>query len=60
MLWLSGVFMLVTFAVFSAYGVFASTVRHHVVSRPSVMTWLRRAFAASFVALGARLALAER
>ncbi len=60
MLWLSGVFMVVTFAVFSAYGVFASAVRHHVVSRPSVMTWLRRAFAASFVALGARLALAER
>jgi threonine/homoserine/homoserine lactone efflux protein len=60
MLWLSGVFMVVTFAVFSAYGVFASAVRHHVVSRPSVMTWLRRAFAASFVALSARLALAER
>lgn len=60
MLGLSGVFMLVTFVVFSGYGLFASGVRRHVVSRPSVMTWLRRAFAASFVALGARLASTER
>jgi hypothetical protein len=30
-----------------------------VVSRPRVMDWMRRGFAASFVALGARLALAR-
>lgn len=37
-----------------------AAVRRHVVSRPRVMTWMRRVFAASFVALGARLALTPR
>jgi threonine/homoserine/homoserine lactone efflux protein len=60
MMELSAVFMLMTIVVFSGYGVFAAAVRDRVVSRPRVMTWLRRTFAASFVALGARLALAER
>ncbi|GAB2751935.1 LysE family translocator [Streptomyces bullii] len=56
MLALSGVFMAVTFLVFAAYGVLAASVRRHVTSRPRVVTWLRRVFAGSFVALGARLA----
>ena len=60
MLELSAVFMLLTFVVFAAYGVFAASVRNHVVSRPRVMTWLRRVFAGSFVGLGARLALTGR
>ena len=60
MLELSAVFMLATFVVFAAYGVFAAAVRNHLVSRPRVMTGLRRVFAGSFVALGARLAVAER
>ena len=60
MLELSAVFMLVTLVVFSAYGVFAAAVRNHVVSRPRVMTWIRRVFAGSFVALGARLAVTSR
>lgn len=60
MLELSAVFMALTFVVFVGYGVFAASVRTHVVSRPRVMTWLRRVFAGSFVALGARLALADR
>jgi threonine/homoserine/homoserine lactone efflux protein len=60
MLELSAVFMLLTFVVFAAYGVFAASVRQHVVSRPSVMTWMRRVFAGSFAALGARLAVTER
>ena len=60
MLQLSAVFMLVTFVVFVAYGVFAAAVRTRVVSRPAVMTWLRRVFAGAFVALGARLAAADR
>jgi threonine/homoserine/homoserine lactone efflux protein len=57
---LSGVFMLMTFVVFAAYGLFAAAVRDRVISRPKVMAWLRRSFAAGFAALGARLALAER
>ncbi len=60
MLALSAVFMAVTFVVFVGYGVFAASVRAHVVSRPRVLTWMRRTFAAAFVALGARLAFASR
>ncbi len=60
MLGLSAVFMGVTFVVFVGYGLFAAAVRAHVVSRPSVMTWLRRVFAGAFVALGARLAVTDR
>ncbi len=57
---LSAVFMAVTFVVFAIYGVFAAAVRTHVVSRPRVMAWMRRSFAGAFVALGARLAVADR
>jgi len=60
MLELSGVFMLVTFVIFAGYGVFAASVRKHVISRPRVLTWMRRSFAAAFVGLGAKLALTER
>mgnify|MGYP003599309891 FL=1 len=57
---LSGVFMLVTFVVFSMYGVFAASMRDRIVSRPNVMMWMRRGFAAAFGALAAKLALTER
>lgn len=60
MLELSAVFMLLTFVVFVAYGMFAALIRERVISRPGVLTWMRRTFAAAFVALGAKLALAER
>jgi threonine/homoserine/homoserine lactone efflux protein len=60
MLELSGVFMAMTFIIFAIYGLFAAAMRDHVVSRPAVMAWMRRTFAAAFVALGARLALQER
>ncbi len=60
MIELSAVFMAMTFAVFVVYGLFAASVRDHIISRPRVLTWLRRGFAGAFVALGAKLALAER
>lgn len=60
MLALSGVFMLLTLVVFAGYGVFAAGVRSQVVGRPRVLTWLRRGFAASYVALAGRLAVPER
>lgn len=53
---LSAVFMLLTFLVFAAYGRFAAAMRRHVLSRPLVLTWMRRVFAGAFAALGARLA----
>lgn len=60
MLELSGVFMAMTFIVFALYGLFAAAMRDKVIGRPAVMAWLRRSFAAAFVALGAKLALTER
>ena len=60
MLELSAVFMLMTFVVFVGYGLFAAAIRDHVISRPRVLTWMRRSFAAAFAALGAKLALADR
>ena len=60
MLLLSAVFMALTFVVFVGYGLFAASIRRHVVARPRVLTWMRRMFAAAFVALGAKLAFADR
>jgi threonine/homoserine/homoserine lactone efflux protein len=60
MLELSAVFMVVTFAIFVVYGLLAASVRDQVVGRPHVMAWMRRIFAASFVLLGARLAVARQ
>ena len=60
MLGLSAVFMLLTFIVFIGYGLCAAALRRHVISRPRVLTWMRRTFAGAFVVLGAKLAVAER
>lgn len=60
MIELSSVFMAMTFAVFVIYGVFAATVRKQIISRPIVITLMRRTFAAAFIGLGVKLALTER
>jgi threonine/homoserine/homoserine lactone efflux protein len=57
MLGLSAVFMAMTFVVFAGYGVFAAGVRRHLIDRPRLVRRLRQTFAASFVALSAKLAL---
>jgi threonine/homoserine/homoserine lactone efflux protein len=57
---LSAVFMALTFVVFVGYGLFAASIRNHVISRPRVLTWMRRTFAGAFAALGAKLAFADR
>jgi threonine/homoserine/homoserine lactone efflux protein len=57
---LSGVFMALTFVVFVGYGLFAAGIRTHVISRPRVLTWMRRTFAGAFAVLGAKLAFADR
>jgi len=57
---LSGVFMAMTFVVFAVYGVLAARVRDQVLARPRALVGLRRVFAATFVGLGARLAVESR
>lgn len=60
MMLLGLIFMAMTFAVFVVYGVFAASVRHHIIERPTVMQWLGRGFATAFVAMGVKLIFASR
>jgi threonine/homoserine/homoserine lactone efflux protein len=60
MVYLSAIFMAVTFAVFSLYGVFAAAVRTKVFTRPRVVAWVRRSFAATYLVLAGRLAAQTR
>jgi threonine/homoserine/homoserine lactone efflux protein len=60
LLLLSGVFMVMTFAVFIVYGFLAHTFRNAVIESPHVQAWLRRSFAAAFVGLGVNLAASEK
>ncbi len=53
------VFMVLTFIVFVGYGAMASLARDYVINRPNVMAWLKRGFAATFGALGVKLAFSE-
>lgn len=57
---LSLAFMAMTFTVFLLYGVFAVKARSLVLTRPAVLRWMRRGFAAAFVGLAGKLALAHR
>jgi len=50
-------FTAMTFVTFAAYALAAGFARQAILGNTRVMTWLRRAFAASFAALGARLAM---
>ena len=60
MLMLSGVFMAMTLGVFAIYACFAAMMRKHVLTRPAVLTWMRRSFAAGFALLGLRLLVSQR
>ncbi|MCI5073653.1 LysE family translocator [Oricola sp.] len=60
MIELSAVFMAMTFVVFVGYGFAAAAVRARVLASTRIMAWMRRSFAAAFVALGAKLAFTAR
>lgn len=50
------VFNAMTFAVFLLYAALAATSRQRLLASEAAMRWMRRAFAVSFAALGAKLA----
>ena len=60
MLWLSALYMLMTLVVFAGYGLLAGTLRILILQSPRALKALQRSFAITFLALGAKLALAER
>lgn len=57
---LSLVFMAMTFVVFAIYGLFAASLRQHVLTRPTIMQGINKVFAATFLLMAGRLALAQR
>lgn len=60
MLVLGGVFMLMTFSVFVVYGVLSGSFSQFIVNSKAATIAMQRVFAASFAALGLKLALSER
>ena len=60
MVLLAAMFMLLTFIIFVMYGLCAALARDYVVSRPTVVAWLKQSFAGAFALLGLKLALTER
>lgn len=57
---LSLIFMAMTLTIFILYGISANGVRRYVIHSPGVILWLQRTFAATFAALGIKLALTEQ
>lgn len=53
---LGAAFTAVTFLTFILYAALAASGRRAILNAPAVLVWTRRAFAASFAFLGARLA----
>ena len=57
---LAAIFMALTFIVFVGYGAFASAIRRHIITRPAILTWMKRSFAVTFGLLSLKLALSDR
>ena len=57
---LSAVFMAMTLIIFILYGISANGVRRYVVNSPKLVVWLQRSFAATFAALGIKLAMTDQ
>jgi threonine/homoserine/homoserine lactone efflux protein len=60
LVWLGGIFMLMTLAVFVVYAWASATVRERVLGAPSVLRWFQRSLGAILISLAARLALTDR
>ena len=60
LVWLGGIFMLMTLAVFVAYAWASASVRERVLAAPSVLRWFQRSLGAVLISLAARLALTDR
>ncbi len=57
---LSIAFMAMTLIIFILYGVSANGFRRYVVNSPRLIVWLQRSFAATFAALGVKLAMTDQ
>lgn len=57
---LSIVFMAMTLIIFVLYGLSANMFRRRVANSPRLIVWLQRSFAATFAALGVKLAMTDQ
>jgi threonine/homoserine/homoserine lactone efflux protein len=60
MLFLSAVFMGMTFVIFALYGILASGVSAYLINSPKAVRRMQRSFAVIFAGLAAKLALSEQ
>lgn len=60
MLFLSAVFMLMTFIVFVIYGLFANSMSTYITNSPRIIKRAQRSFAIVFAVLGIKLAYTDR
>ena len=60
LIWLGGVFMLMTLAVFAVYALASAAARDLILSAPVVRRWVERALGAFLIAFATRLALTDR
>lgn len=57
---LSIIFMAMTLLIFILYGISANWVSRYIVNSPKTIVWMQRSFAATFAALGIKLAMTEQ
>jgi len=60
LMWLGGVFMLLTLAVFAVYALASVAFRELVLAAPLARRWVERALGAFLIGFAARLALTDR
>jgi threonine/homoserine/homoserine lactone efflux protein len=60
LIWLGGVFMLMTLAVFAVYALASAAFRDLVLAAPLARLWIERTLGAFLIGFAARLALTDR
>lgn len=60
LIWLGGVFMLMTLAVFAAYALASAAARDLILAAPVARRWVERSLGALLIGFAARLALTDR
>ena len=60
LIWLGGVFMLMTLAVFAVYALASAGMRDLVLTAPAARRWIERALGAFLIAFAAKLAVTDR
>ena len=60
LIWLGGVFMLMTLAVFAVYALASAAARDLILAAPAARRWVERALGAFLIGFAARLALTDR